>query len=190
MTVINKRRKQNKTQVEKHELELVDLLKVPEKNAKEIQECENKVEKLTKQKTDLEEELQKNYSQFENETKPLISEREKLETELIDLKIHVDDAKAEVALSESELKILKHDEITETRKYETMKTSYEESEYTLKEQRNQLEETKNRLPEIHKEIAATKNKVQKLQQDEEIMRGKLMTLRAEVILLKRKDFEN
>ncbi|CAD6999361.1 unnamed protein product [Ceratitis capitata] len=180
MDMTNKRRKQHKTQMEKLKNELVEIKKIPEKNEKEIGECQKKIERLTKDKSAMEEELSNNYVTLEAVTKPLIEKREKLETELVELKKHVDEAKAALALSESELKILKHDETTETRKYESLKTSYEESESNLIEKRKNVEEMKCRLPEIQKEIEVKKQKMQKLQVEEQSMRGQLMTLKAEI----------
>lgn len=180
MDMTNKRRKQHKAQMEKLKDEIVDLRKMPEKNEKEIVECQKKVEKLTENKAELEEQLQKNYISLEQTTKPLIEKREQLETQLVELKKHVDEAKAALALSESELKILKHAETTETRKYEAMKTSYEESNCSLKEKITTVEEIKCRFPEIHGEIVEKTQYLQKLQFEEQQMREQLMTLKAEV----------
>ena len=185
MRATNTRRKANKTQVEKNEAELVDLRKVPGKNQGEILECEKKAEKLSKQKDDLAEELQKNYSLLEEQTKPLIERREQLENELIGLKKHVDDAKAELTVAESELKILKHDETTEARKYETMRTSYEESQNSLDEKRAKIEELHVRMPEIDEEIKSKTRQLEKLYKDEKEMRAKLMPLQAEVSCVSR-----
>uniref|UniRef100_A0A0A1XAR8 Structural maintenance of chromosomes protein n=1 Tax=Zeugodacus cucurbitae TaxID=28588 RepID=A0A0A1XAR8_ZEUCU len=180
MDMTNKRRKQNKTQMEKLKDGIIDLRKIPDKNEKEIGECQKKAEKLTDNKAELEEELQKNYISLEEITKPLIEKREQLETELVELKRNVDEDKAALALSESELKILKHDETTETRKYETMKTSYEESNSSLKEKITTVEELQCRLPEIQSEILEKTQYMQKLQIEEQQMREKLMILKAEI----------
>uniref|UniRef100_A0A1A9X0Q7 Structural maintenance of chromosomes protein n=1 Tax=Glossina brevipalpis TaxID=37001 RepID=A0A1A9X0Q7_9MUSC len=180
MKKLNETRKQNKAQMEKNETDLVELHKVPEKNKKEIAECEKKLEQVTKQKVKEEEELQRNYKRMEEQTKPLIEEREKRETELIDLKIHVDEAKADLALSESELKILKHDEVSETRKYESMKTSYEESQKTLNEKKVTMQELEGNLPVIKKEIEEKSNALLQLQQNEQNMRTQLMTIKSEI----------
>ncbi|XP_011192502.2 structural maintenance of chromosomes protein 4 [Zeugodacus cucurbitae] len=180
MDMTNKRRKQNKTQMEKLKDDIIDLRKIPDKNEKEIGECQKKAEKLTDNKAELEEELQKNYISLEEITKPLIEKREQLETELVELKRNVDEDKAALALSESELKILKHDETTETRKYETMKTSYEESNSSLKEKITTVEELQCRLPEIQSEILEKTQYMQKLQIEEQQMREKLMILKAEI----------
>uniref|UniRef100_A0A0K8WDU8 Structural maintenance of chromosomes protein n=1 Tax=Bactrocera latifrons TaxID=174628 RepID=A0A0K8WDU8_BACLA len=180
MDMTNKRRKQHKSQMEKLKDEIIDLRKIPAKNEKEIDECQKKAVKLTESKAELEEELQKNYVSLEQITKPLIEKREQLETELVELKKHVDEAKAALALSESELKILKHDETTETRKYETMKTSYDESNCSLREKIATIEEIKCQLPEIQSEIVEKTQYLQKLQFEEQQMREKLMTLKTEI----------
>ncbi|XP_061390983.1 structural maintenance of chromosomes protein 4 [Musca vetustissima] len=180
MTVVNKRRHTNKNQVTKNEKELEDLRKVPEKNEKEIEECEKKLERLVKQKAEQEEELQRNYTVLEEQTKPLIEQREKLETELMDLKINVDEAKADLAMSQSELKILKSDETAETRKYETLKSSYEDSEQSLGEKKEQVVELQARLPELKKDIHEKTMKLKQLQQEEQQLRQQVMTIKAEI----------
>ncbi|XP_073826332.1 structural maintenance of chromosomes 4-like protein gluon [Musca autumnalis] len=180
MTVVNKRRHTNKNQVTKNEKELEDLRKVPEKNEKEIEECEKKLERLVKQKAEQEEELQRNYTVLEEQTKPLIEQREKLETELMDLKLNVDEAKADLAMSQSELKILKSDETAETRKYETLKSSYEDSEKSLGEKKEQVVELQSRLPELKKDIHEKTLKLKQLQQEEQQLRQQVMTIKAEI----------
>lgn len=183
MTVLNKRRHNNKTQVGKNETELEDLRKIPEKNQKEIEECERKLERLVKQKGEQEEELQRNYTVLEEQTKPLIEKRGKLQTELIELQTNVDKAKGSLLLSEKELNILKHDETAEVRKYTLLKGSYEDSEQSLQEKKVKLEELKERMPEIKKQMAEKNEKFQKLQHDDQKLSQQLMTIKAEVIII-------
>uniref|UniRef100_A0A1I8P3Q0 Structural maintenance of chromosomes protein n=1 Tax=Stomoxys calcitrans TaxID=35570 RepID=A0A1I8P3Q0_STOCA len=180
MTVMNKRRNTNKTQVAKNETELEDLRKVPERNEKEIEECEKKLQRLAKQKEEQEEKLEQNYAILEEQTKPLIEQREKLETELMDLKLNVDEAKADLAMSQSELKILKSGETTEVRKYETLKGSYEESEQSLKEKKQSVGELQGRLPELKKDIHVKTQALQKLQQEEQELRKQIMAIKSEI----------
>lgn len=184
MTILNKRRHQNKNQIIESENKLEELRKLPEKNQKEIAECEKKVEKLAKQKIEQEEELQRNYKVVEQQTKPLIEEREKLETELMDLKINVDEAKADLALSESELKIVKHDETTEVRKYESMKGAYEESEQTLKEKKLKANELKESIPHIKQDVSEKSQQLLNLQTEEKQLRSQLIIIKGEVKLNK------
>lgn len=183
MDATNKLRKQNKTQLKKNEDALVALQKVPQKNELEISECEKKVEKISKQKVDLEEELQKNYASFEKQTDPLREQREQLETQLIDLKKNVNDAKSNLAVLESELKIIKHGETTEIRKYESLHTAYEESKKDLSEKKKKVADMQNALPTVISDIALKKGQLQKLQQEEKVMFEKLRTLKAEVTMI-------
>lgn len=180
MQATNKRRKQNKTQLEKMENELIDLQKVPEKNKKEIEECEKKCEKLTKQKTEMEEQLQRNYAELEEQTRPLIEQREVLETELIGLRKNVDEAKAELALSEQELKILKHDETQEKRKYESLKTSCEDSQTGLEEKQEKLQELQQKIPEIVQQMTEKTAELQTYRQEEQSLQSRLMSLKSEI----------
>ncbi|XP_055858458.1 structural maintenance of chromosomes protein 4 [Episyrphus balteatus] len=180
MQATNKRRKQNKTQLEKLENELIDLHKVPEKNKKEIEECEKKCEKLSKQKGDLEEQLQRNYTELEEQTKPLIEQREVLETELIDLKKNVDEAKADLALSEQELKILKHDETQEKRKYESLKTSFDDSQTGLDQKQEKLHELQQTIPELVKQMSEKTIELQTNRKEEEALQARLLSLKAEI----------
>ncbi|XP_055375705.1 structural maintenance of chromosomes protein 4 [Condylostylus longicornis] len=180
MAATNKRRKQNKQQLQKNEEKLIELQKLPEKNEKEIEECKTRIDKLSSQKNTLETELQKNYAEIKDQTQPLIEKRESLEGELIDLQKNVNEAKAALTVLEQELKILKHDETTEKRKYESMKSSFEESKIALDEKTEKVKEYQNLIPTIRKEIENKTVEVEKLRDEEEKTRLDLRNVMSEI----------
>lgn len=180
MVATNKRRKQNQDQIKKLEHNIEELKTIPQKNQGEISDCEKKIQKLTKDKENLEEELQKNYTTIEDQTRPLIEEREKLETELIDKKKVVEETKAELSLTESELNILQDDEITEKRKYECLRSSFEESKQNLEEQKKQIEEIKATIPQLKEEIEQKTVELSNYIKEEKNLQNKLLSYKQEI----------
>ncbi|KAH8413188.1 hypothetical protein KR009_008686 [Drosophila setifemur] len=166
MEITNKQRKKDKAQIEKNEKELEDLHKLPEKNQREIEDCNKKLEQLEKEKEKQNEELEKQLSNLKEKSEPLTEKRLKLSDELVGLKEKVIAAKADVQVLESQLKILKQEEISETRKYECLKTSYEQSQKSLEEKLAKVEELKERIPRMTTEIANKSAEVEKLVKEE------------------------
>lgn len=177
---LNDTRKQNKTQITKNEKELEKLKSTPESNQKEIEECEKKIDQLNKQKEKQEEILKKNYEIIEKEMLPLIEKRDKLETTLTHAMDRVNQATSELSVPETELKMLKSEEVNQTRKYEALKSSYEDSRNELNEFVKKRNEFEARLPELEKEIKEKTSKVQKLRGKEKRLQEELRTLRNEV----------
>lgn len=125
---------------------------MPEKNQKEISECEIKIEKLLNDKKKAEAQLQENLLQLKDQIDPLTTEKEQYEQELTDVQVRDDNAKSELQIAETELKLTQQNEMTEKRKYETFKTSLEETKTNLEERRTKLNEYEQEIPEIKKEM--------------------------------------
>lgn len=87
MEETNKRRKQIMGQLKKKEAELVELERLPGKNKREIEECNRKIERLTKEKGVAEELRQANLLKLPEQIKPLTDKKEKLEAELVDVQV-------------------------------------------------------------------------------------------------------
>ncbi|XP_023033917.2 structural maintenance of chromosomes protein 4 isoform X2 [Drosophila willistoni] len=169
MESTNKQRKKDKAQIEKNEKELEELQRLPQKNQKEIDECNHKLERLEREKVTLNEELEKQLDELKNKSEPLTEKRLKCSDDLVGLKEQVNSAKAELQLHESELKILKQVETTETRKYESLKSSFEESEKSLTEKRAQLDELSETIPRMKSDIASKTAELDKLVKEERNM---------------------
>ncbi|XP_055642960.1 structural maintenance of chromosomes protein 4 [Toxorhynchites rutilus septentrionalis] len=180
MKATNERRRKTMTQIETEKKKLLELQEIPEKNAKEIAESEKKIETLTKQKADIEIKLAENLATLKDETKVLLEEKEKLQTELIDLKKAVDDSKSALALAESELKICQHNETTEKRKLETLKYSYEDSNKSYEEKKVRLEELEQALPQLRDNLQTAQGKLHTNVTEEKELRNQLRTIQGKL----------
>ncbi|XP_058121689.1 structural maintenance of chromosomes protein 4 [Anopheles ziemanni] len=176
----NERRKKTLVQIEKEKEKLKDLLTVPVKNQNEIEESEKKIESLTKQKTEVEATLTANLETLKDETKVLLEEKEKLQTELIELTRAVDESKSALALAESELKICQSSEVSEQRKLQSLRYSFEDSQKTLEEKRARLQTLEEALPIGKAELEAAQQKLvengneeKELRQQLRVVQGKL-----------------
>lgn len=176
----NNRRKQLKASLEKETAKLDDLRKVPEKNTAEIAECEKKVSKLTAQKDEAQATLEKNMLAFKEETKELQEQKEKLQNELIGLREQADKDKSELQVIESKLKICKHDELTETRKYETFKNGYEDSKKSFEEKKERVQVVGKEVEEMRVRRAECQELYNRNKTEEEDLSGKVKVLRAKV----------
>lgn len=152
MKETNARRKELHKTNSNEEKKLEELRAKPEKNRQEIAESEKLVEKYTKEKSEHETKLEENMKNLKKDTQPLQEEKEPLEKELGDLKSSLDKLKADYTESEKELEIIKKDETTEIRKYESMR-------HGLEEVKSDLEKYKEKLQSIHEELPAMKKEV-------------------------------
>ncbi|XP_050086478.1 structural maintenance of chromosomes protein 4 [Anopheles aquasalis] len=173
MRATNERRKKTIEQITTEKEKLKELMEVPEKNQKEITESEKKIESLTKQKTEVETKLTANMTTLRDETAVLLEEKEKVQTELIDLKRVVDESKSALSLAESELNILQSDEIMERRKLETLRYSFDESNKNFEEKRQRLQELEQALPATRAELAEEQQKLTQNTNEEKELRMEL-----------------
>ncbi|BFF94349.1 structural maintenance of chromosomes protein 4 [Drosophila madeirensis] len=176
----NKQRKKDKAQIEKNEKELEDLRTLPERNQLEIAECNKKLERLEKDKVALNEELEKQLHELKQKTEPLTEQRLKLSDELVGLKEQVNSSKAALQVHESELRMLKQVETTETRKYESLMSSYQQSQQSLDEMVGKVAQLKQGIPEMKTEIASKSAEVEKLTKEERNLSTKCTKLRDEI----------
>ncbi|XP_034666662.1 structural maintenance of chromosomes protein 4 [Drosophila subobscura] len=176
----NKQRKKDKAQIEKNEKELEDLRTLPERNQLEIAECNKKLERLEKDKVALNEELEKQLHELKQKTEPLTEQRLKLSDELVGLKGQVNSSKAALQVLESELRMLKQVETTETRKYESLMSSYQQSQQSLEEMVGKVGQLKQGIPEMKTEIASKSAEVEKLTKEERNLSTKCTKLRDEI----------
>ncbi|KAH8377378.1 hypothetical protein KR093_005173, partial [Drosophila rubida] len=176
----NKQRKKDKAQIEKNQHELDELHKLPERNQEEIKESQRKMARLEQDKVKHSAELEKKLAELKVLSEPLTEQRLKYSDELIGLKEAVNGAKETLTLHESQMKILKQVETTEARKFETLKSSFEESEKNLENMRKKLEELSVNLPEIQQEMATKAAEIDKLCKEERNMALQCGKLRDEI----------
>lgn len=153
---------------------------IPSKNASEITESETKIEKLSAEKTKIEEQLEKNLESLQEQTQPLIEKKEKFQNDLLGYQTKVDECKAALTVSSNELKIVQHSETSERQKYNTWKTSLEETTQELDEKKAQLKELQSELPEAKRTLMDYKKQLDQLTTEENELTIQLRKLRAEV----------
>ncbi|EDW04011.1 structural maintenance of chromosomes protein 4 isoform X2 [Drosophila grimshawi] len=176
----NKQRKKDKAQIDKNEKELDELHKLPAKNEKEIEECEHKMERLEQEKVTLSEEREKQLTLFNEKSAPLTEKRLKYSDELIGHKEAANEARETLHVHESKMKILKQVEVTETRKYQTLKSAYEEAQESQQQMTTKLQELNENMPQLDEEIAIKTAEIEKLTKDERNMSTQRTKLREEI----------
>lgn len=177
MKEVNTRRKELKKQNEAEIKKLDQLRMMPEKNKVEIEESEKMAERHSKEKNELETQLEENTKSLKNDTKPLQEEKEPLEKELGVLKASLDTLKADYTEAEKELEIIKKDETTEIRKYESLRYSFEDTKKQFEEKQAAMETFKVELPQMKEQVELKKEEVQKIQQEEQEVSGDLRKVR-------------
>ncbi|KAH8409526.1 hypothetical protein KR222_007722, partial [Zaprionus bogoriensis] len=176
----NKQRKKNKAQIEKNDAELEELHKLPAKNEQEIKDCEHQLERLEKEKTTLNEQLEKQLDALKEQSQPLTEKRLECSDKLIGLKESVNTAREQLQVHESKLKILKQVETTEARKYDSLKCAYDEASGSLEQNRSKLQELSEQLPEMKQQLQAKAAEVDKLGKEERNLSAKCRKVREEI----------
>uniref|UniRef100_A0A1A9VZJ6 Structural maintenance of chromosomes protein n=1 Tax=Glossina brevipalpis TaxID=37001 RepID=A0A1A9VZJ6_9MUSC len=182
MKHLNQMRNQNKIQLKTDECNLAELRRVRDKKKQQMEEYEKQLKEIVEQKTEQEQQLQRDYKRLEDQdqTKQLLEQRETLEIKLIDLRATVDKTKADLTLLESELKILKCLEQSETQKYESKKNFYEKSQHTLNEKKTIGDELKQNLLIMESDIQGKLKSSRELQQAEQDITTLLMPIRRKI----------
>lgn len=129
-----------------------ELLKVPEKNAKSIEECEHLIETHVANKEKEEASLATLMANLREKTKPLLNERSELEKQLISLRKNVDLAKAAYDIAQSELELYVSVEKVEKEKLENLRESLERTASTLKERQKQLALFETKIPATERSL--------------------------------------
>lgn len=135
---------------------------------------------MTKQKDAQEEQLQVNLESLQTEIRPLIEKKEQFETKLMDLQVAVDESKAALILSESELKICKENETSEKRKYETLQSALTESRQSLEARKSEIAGHEESLPALRLSLETKRKELQENKVEEQNLSRKLHAQRADV----------
>lgn len=129
-----------------------ELLKVPEKNTKSIEECERLIETHMANKEKEETSLATLMANLREKTEPLLNERSELEKQLISLRKNVDQAKAAYDIAQSELELYVSVENVEKEKLENLRESLERTASTLKERQKQLTLFETKIPATERSL--------------------------------------
>ncbi|KAF3423457.1 hypothetical protein E2986_10535 [Frieseomelitta varia] len=176
----NKRRKANITSLKTEKSKLEELYKVSEKNAKDIKECEEFVEKHSKNKIKEEAVLEKLMVELSKKTKPLLNERSELEKKLISLRKDVDQAQAAFNIAQSELELYISIESTEKEKLEKLKQSLKITTDNLIARNEQLHSLENKIPHSEKELIKIQQESKQVKTKEIEMTSKLKRMRISI----------
>lgn len=166
MKATNNRRKDLKKQVDIDQKKLEELKSLPERNKLEIEESQKQIQRFTTEKAELDQKLVENLNNIKIDTKPFQDEKEPLEKELGDLKATLDERKADYVEAEKELEIILKDETTESRKYESLRHSFDEVKQQLVEKQNTLTESQVSLPEMKESLMTKQQELKQVQQQE------------------------
>uniref|UniRef100_A0A1A9ZJA3 SMC hinge domain-containing protein n=1 Tax=Glossina pallidipes TaxID=7398 RepID=A0A1A9ZJA3_GLOPL len=177
---LNQIRNENKLQIKTDESKSVELYAIRDKYKQEMEEGEEQLKQIVAQRAELEEQRQRNYKQIEDQAKPFLEKRETLESELMKLHAKVDVTKSDLSLLETELKVLKYQEMRDTSKYDSMKSSYEESQKVLNEKKTTAEELRENLLVIKSQAEEKLTTLRKLKQTQQVMVAQLMQVRAKI----------
>lgn len=116
----NNRRKKNKASVKTEMSKLEELERIPEKNAKDIEEYEELIKKSSVEREKEDEALKTMMSSLKEKTEPLLKERKKQETALIEFRKKVDEAKSAFDIAQSELQLYTSEEEKEKGKLQQL----------------------------------------------------------------------
>ncbi|XP_031641184.1 structural maintenance of chromosomes protein 4 [Contarinia nasturtii] len=178
MEATNDRRKQIIEMVKKKEAELEELKRVPAKNEKEILDCEKKAERFTHERDEAKDLLQRNFLKLQDEIKPLTEKKHQLEEELANVQLAQDQAKADLDVSENELKLVQQTESTERRKYEMYEESLKNAKETLERRREELTEGEKVIPGIRDDIAKCEQEIHAFKTEENKLKIEVANLRS------------
>ncbi|XP_053620352.1 structural maintenance of chromosomes protein 4 isoform X2 [Plodia interpunctella] len=176
----NKKKKNLQQLLAQEKGKLVDLELVPDKNKREIEECEKLLEKHEKNKKQAEEELETVMAGVRSKTQGLQETKDRLQAKLIDLKKIVDEANKQYKLAESELKIYLSTEQKESEKLEKIKEAYEKAQSDLEDKKALQEELSTTVPLKEKQLQEIQTKLQTLKKEEATVSSEARSLRAQL----------
>lgn len=101
----------------------------------------------------------------------------------MDLQVAVDESKAALTLSESELKICKENETSEKRKYETLQTALTESRQNLEERQSEITSHEGSIPALRLSLETKRKELHENKVEEQELSRKLNSQRADVSII-------
>ncbi|XP_047036782.1 structural maintenance of chromosomes protein 4 [Helicoverpa zea] len=180
LTQSNKKKKNLDQLVEQEKGKLIDLELIPEKNEREIADCENLLVRHTEQKAKAEEELQTAVASVRTKTQGLQETKDRLQSKLIGLKKIVDEANNKCKLAESELKIYLSTEQKEIEKLKNMKEAFDKASAALDEKKPLQDELSRTVPENEGRLNEINTKLQRLKKEEGQIISEVRPLRAQL----------
>lgn len=144
-----------KTETEK----LEELERIPEKNEKDIEECQKLKERLEVEREKEQEEYHQVMATLNSETQALQEEKKQYETRLIDLRKTVNETKSAVDIAQSELDIYQSTEKSEKKKLEQIESGLEKARETIGSRKDHVEKLKQSIPESEQKLKSANQKL-------------------------------
>lgn len=154
-----------------------ELLNVPGKNTKDIEECEKLIKTYIIEKEKEETALATLMASLRTQTEPLLNERSDLEKELISLRKNVDQAKAAYDIAQSELELYTSVEKVEKEKLENLREAVERTTSTLNERQKQLMLFERKIPPTESSLKQAQNELNEAKRCEVEKTAQLKKLR-------------
>ncbi|XP_004933572.1 structural maintenance of chromosomes protein 4 [Bombyx mori] len=176
----NKKKKNLEHLLEQERGKLIELELIPEKNEREIRDCDELLIKHNEAKRVADEELQAAVAGVRAKTQTLQEKKDKLQIKLIGLKNIVHEANKKFKLTESELKIYLSTEQKENAKLVNMKNAYDKARSEIEEKKRLLQELTTSVPADENMIGEMKTKLDGLKREEASVSSELRTLRIQL----------
>lgn len=152
-------------------------MKVPEKNMKDIEECECLIKTHLANKEKEEASLATLMAGLREKTEPLLNERSELEKKLILLRKNVDQAKAVHDIAQSELELYISVEKVEKEKLNDLQESMARTANTLKERQEQLALFDTKIPATKRSLKQAQDELNEVKTREAEMTAQLKKMR-------------
>ncbi|XP_030034137.2 structural maintenance of chromosomes protein 4 [Manduca sexta] len=179
-TQSNKKKKNLEQLIEQEKGKLIELELVPDKNKREIEDCEKLLVKHEESKKNAEEELQSVVAGVRAKTQGLQETKDKLQSKLMELKKIVDETNKNYKLAESELKIYLSTEQKEAEKLEKLKEAYAKAVSDLEEKKILQQELVASVPSNDKLMNELRSQLHALKKEESSICNEARVLRAQL----------
>ncbi|CAG0883478.1 unnamed protein product [Darwinula stevensoni] len=163
----NQLRKKLQENIQAEQAKVEQLKKVPEKNIMKIQELEKASESAEEEEAKAEETLNLAMSNLQSDTKPLQEKKAVLETQLIDLKKDVNEAKAAMDMAHSDMDVYQRTERTESARLKQLQDQWQSATQQLQLKTIELDKLKESIPCMEKEFSEGKKELAELTEKEE-----------------------
>ncbi|XP_076044466.1 structural maintenance of chromosomes 4-like protein gluon [Oratosquilla oratoria] len=173
----NQKRKKFNAQLKADREKLEELLQVPMKNEKNIEECVQLKGKLEEEAKKEEEAYHVAMQSLNSETQQLQDEKEKYETQLIDLKKTENETKSVLDIAQSELDIYLSTIAKETKKLDQLRERYEKAKETISTRSEQVERLTKQIPENEQQLNESQKQLHQVFQEQQQIEEELKTNR-------------
>ncbi|KAL4713692.1 hypothetical protein ACJJTC_004223 [Scirpophaga incertulas] len=178
--VNNKKKKNLEQLLEQEKGKLVELELIPDKNKREIEECEKLLAKHNENKIQAMEEFDSVMESVRTKTKHLQDEKDRLQAQLMDLTTIVTDASRKFKLAQSELKLYLSTQTNASDKLKALQESYQKAIQTIEEKESLRKELSSSVPTNERQIRELHTKLNNLKVEETSVVVELRSVRVQL----------